>query len=148
DFPLNATPVHDFINQARKTPENIAIVFEGSEMSYKHLDEKSTQLAQYLLMNGITANTPVPLCLQSCPEMVIALLAIWKAGAAYIPIDLVLSVTRIRYIAEETKSPLSLCHQPTSLRLAELSAIKCLLLDDLDSEIWSRPITELHGLPH
>jgi amino acid adenylation domain-containing protein/non-ribosomal peptide synthase protein (TIGR01720 family) len=76
-----------FEKQAEKTPENTALVFEGQSIKYSELNQRSNQLANYLIKLGAGPGTLTGLCIERSPEMVIGLLGILKSGSAYIPID-------------------------------------------------------------
>ncbi len=80
--------IHElFAMQAEKTPESIAIVCGAELLTYDELDHRSNQLAHYLLSRGVGPETIVGLCVERSPEMVVGLLGITKAGAAYLPLD-------------------------------------------------------------
>jgi len=76
-----------FAEQAKKTPEAIAVTFAQQQLTYRELDQKSTQLANYLRTLGVVSNTLVGLCVERSLEMIIGLLGILKAGGAYLPLD-------------------------------------------------------------
>ncbi len=74
--------------QAARTPERVAVVYEdGSALTYGELDRRSDRLALRLQRLGVGLDAPVGVLLQRSPELVISLLAIWKAGGAYLPLD-------------------------------------------------------------
>ncbi|MCW5617760.1 MAG: amino acid adenylation domain-containing protein [Nitrosomonas sp.] len=80
--------LHGLVEKTYKlTPEAVAIVFESEEVTYRQLIQQSNQLANYLMHKGIQPNALVGLCVDRSPRMLVAMLAIMKAGAAYIPID-------------------------------------------------------------
>jgi len=80
--------IHDLIvAQARRTPDMAAVAFEGETLTYADLDSRSNRLARYLHQLGAGVDMPVGVCLGRSPELIIALLAILKAGAAYVPLD-------------------------------------------------------------
>jgi amino acid adenylation domain-containing protein len=73
--------------QARRTPHASAVVTDDERLSYLELDERANQLAHLLLSMGIGAQSRVGVCLDRGPAMIVALLAVLKAGAAYVPVD-------------------------------------------------------------
>lgn len=80
--------VHERIGHcARTTPDATALVFAGAVLTYRQLDEKANALANTLLEQGITPESLVAIYQRRSLEMVISILAILKAGAAYVPID-------------------------------------------------------------
>jgi amino acid adenylation domain-containing protein len=76
-----------FEQQAARDPKAIALVFKKQELSYRDLNERANQVASYLRKRGVKPEVLVGVCLERCPEMLIALLGIWKAGGAYVPLD-------------------------------------------------------------
>src|SRR5262249_9084923 len=73
--------------QARRTPDAPALLFDDVELSYGELERRSNRLAHVLMKKGVSAEERVVLCLERSPEMVIAILAVLKAGGAYVPLD-------------------------------------------------------------
>ena len=84
-----------------KTPDRVAISFEDDSLSYRELDERSTQLAIILQKLGVSPEKLVAVYLDRSSEMIIALLGILKAGAAYIPIDPNFPAERLGWIIED-----------------------------------------------
>ncbi|SAK77435.1 non-ribosomal peptide synthetase [Caballeronia temeraria] len=76
-----------FERQVTRTPDATALVFEGESLSYARLNGRANRLAHQLIALGVGPEARVALCMERGPEMVIALLAILKAGAAYVPFD-------------------------------------------------------------
>lgn len=102
-------PVHIiFEEQVNKTPNNIAVVFENKKLTYKELNEKSNQLAYFLRKNGIGKEDIVCILLDKSLEMIIAILAILKAGGAFLPIDVYYPKDRIDYMINDSNSKLIL----------------------------------------
>src|ERR1043165_148374 len=80
--------LHDlFAEQAGRTPDAVAVVFEEQQLSYRELDRRSNQLAHHLRRLGVGPETIVGLCVERSIEMVVGLLGILKAGGAYLPLD-------------------------------------------------------------
>ncbi len=76
-----------FEAQAARTPGAVAVVFDGQELSYAGLNERANRLARLLIERGAGPEHFVALALPRSVDMVVALVAVWKAGAAYLPID-------------------------------------------------------------
>lgn len=80
--------LHTFVEQqVARTPGAIALVSEDDRLTYAELNARANQLAHYLISRGVTTETFVAICLERSVEMVVALLAVLKAGAAYVPLD-------------------------------------------------------------
>src|SRR3977135_1503635 len=76
-----------FESQVQRTPQATAVLFQSTPLSYAELNRRANQLAHYLIAEGLGPESIVALALPRSLEMVIALLGILKAGAAYLPID-------------------------------------------------------------
>ncbi|MBE7527130.1 MAG: amino acid adenylation domain-containing protein [Burkholderiales bacterium] len=122
--------IHElFEEQTISTPEAIAVTCGGASLDYNLLNRKANQLAHYLIANGISKNTFVGLCVDRSLEMVIGILGILKAGAAYVPIDPDYPDERISFLLKDT-SPILLLTQEFLLdRLIQSFDIKCICLD-------------------
>ncbi|PPT24484.1 non-ribosomal peptide synthetase [Xanthomonas arboricola] len=80
--------IHElFEDQAARSPEAIALVYEGQELSYAELNAQANRLAHHLIALGVEPDGRVAICVERSPAMVIGLLAILKAGGAYVPLD-------------------------------------------------------------
>ena len=116
DYPKEQTIVDLFEQQAEKTPDNVAVIFEDQQLNYRELNCKSNQLAHYLLKikNSADAgalindNGLIAIGVERSLDMIIGLLAVLKAGAAYLPIDPGYPEARIGYILEDSAAPVLL----------------------------------------
>ncbi|MBN8820561.1 MAG: amino acid adenylation domain-containing protein [Spirosoma sp.] len=97
-YPTDKTLVDLFVDQARQTPDQVAVVCADSLLTYAELDQQSNQLAHYLRKQGVKPETLVPICLDRSIAMIVGLLGILKAGGAYVPIDPDYPADRIEYI--------------------------------------------------
>jgi amino acid adenylation domain-containing protein len=87
DYPRDRCLDDLFSEQAAKTPDAVALVYDDQHLTYRELDRRSNQLAHYLRGLGVGPEVIVGLCAERSPEMVIGLLGILKAGGAYLPLD-------------------------------------------------------------
>ncbi len=103
--------VHElFEEQARKTPDAVAVMFEDASLSYAELNRRANQLAHHLRELGVGPDGRVAVCLERSPELIVALLGILKAGGAYVPLDPAYPEERLRYMLEDC-APLALLTQ-------------------------------------
>ncbi len=92
-----------FEQQAERSPDSVAVVFEGRELTYRQLNERANQLAHYLRSLGVGPETPVALCLERSPALVIGILGILKAGGAYVPLDADYPQERLRFMLADAQ---------------------------------------------
>jgi len=92
-----------FEQQAERDPDAIAVVSQGESISYRNLNERANRLANLLLHRGIQQESLVGVCVERSPEMIVALLGILKAGAAYVPLDSRLPVERLRHLLDDAQ---------------------------------------------
>ncbi len=101
-YPKEKTLVDLFEEQAKRTPEKVAIVSGSHQLTYRLLDQRTDLLASYLAQLGIGLEKGVGILLPRSIEMVMAWLAVLKSGGFYIPLDPSYSHSRINSICEET----------------------------------------------
>ncbi|MEV6976425.1 amino acid adenylation domain-containing protein [Kitasatospora sp. NPDC093806] len=104
--------VHGLVEaQARRSPDAVALEFEGVEVSYRELDRRANRLAHRLRALGAGPERVVAVGAQRSPELVVALLGILKSGAAYLPLDLELPADRLASMVDRT-APVALVRGP------------------------------------
>ncbi|REC41714.1 non-ribosomal peptide synthetase, partial [Chryseobacterium pennipullorum] len=122
---------HLFEDQVSKTPERVAVVFQDVQISYRELNERSNRLANYLIDTyNLQPDDIVPLCLERSENMLIAILAVLKSGAAYVPMDASYPAERVSHILKDTGAQLILGQKSTAERLGNWGA-EVISLDDV-----------------
>jgi natural product biosynthesis luciferase-like monooxygenase protein len=100
---VDSSCVHEAIAaQAARTPHRIAVRFHGQELTYRDLEQRATALAHRLVRQGVRPGDVVGLSLDRTPELVVAMFAIMKAGAAYLPLDPEYPRDRIAFMIEDS----------------------------------------------
>ena len=94
--------------RAESSPDDVALVFEAERLTYRELDDRVSQLARYLRQRGAAPEAFVALALPRSIDMVVALFAVLRAGAAYLPLELDLPVDRLRTIIDDARPVLLL----------------------------------------
>ncbi|WP_208113768.1 non-ribosomal peptide synthetase [Tahibacter aquaticus] len=95
--------VHElFEAQAARTPHAVAAVFGEQQLSYGQLNAQANQVAHYLLQQGVQSDTLVGLCVERSPDMLVGMLGILKAGAAYLPLDPDYPQERIAFMLQDS----------------------------------------------
>ena len=129
--PVDQRPVHElFAARAAAQPAHPALEFQGRAVSYAELDVRANQLAHELIAHGVGPGELVALLLPRSVEQVVALLAVLKAGAAYLPIDVSYPVERITAMLDDAGPALALTTARESACLGGRTLPR-LLLDDL-----------------
>ena len=105
DFDRRTIP-EIFAAQAARSPHAIALAFAGQELSYAELNSRADRLARRLIDKGVGAETLVGLCIERSMEMIVAVLGIWKAGAAYLPLDLTYPAERLVLMLDDARPAL------------------------------------------
>ncbi|MBE5929369.1 MAG: amino acid adenylation domain-containing protein, partial [Lachnospiraceae bacterium] len=102
DYPSDKTVVELFEEQVAKTPDNVAVVFEGESLTYAELNAKANSLAYKLRELGVKPDDFVALLTERSLEMIVGIYGIIKAGGAYVPIDPNYPEDRIAYMLEDS----------------------------------------------
>ncbi|CAG0937718.1 fengycin family lipopeptide synthetase D [Thermoflexales bacterium] len=114
--------LHELIeDHATQTPDAVAVTFEDAQLTYRELNEHANQLAHYLQQLGIGPEIAVGVCLARSLELIISLLAIWKAGGTYVPLDPTLPPARLTFTLADARATLLLTdsHVKETLSLPE-----------------------------
>ncbi|HEX5750367.1 MAG TPA: amino acid adenylation domain-containing protein, partial [Archangium sp.] len=102
---------HLFEAQVARGPEATALVAGTTRLSYGELNHRANQLAHFLRARGAGPDVPIGICLQRTADLVVGLLAILKAGAAWLPLDPSYPVERLTYAIEDARAPLLLTQE-------------------------------------
>ncbi|MEV6333067.1 condensation domain-containing protein, partial [Streptomyces sp. NPDC051909] len=109
DDSLSALAIVD--RQAASRPSSVLVMDGQTSLTYSELVMRANRLAHYLLRRGVEHGDRVGVCLPRSVEALIAFLAVWKAGAAYVPLDPAYPVTRLAFIAEDSGVALTLTQE-------------------------------------
>ena len=104
DYDRSLTWIDQFQQQAKAHPDQTAVVDSTSQLTYRELDEKSDALAHWLVGQGVNPDDFVAVKMDRVKEFVVAVMAIQKAGAAYVPIDMDYPEDRISYMIENSEA--------------------------------------------
>jgi len=141
--------VHQLIEaQALKTPDAEAVVFGTVSLSYAALNQQANKLARELRSHGVTPGSRVCICLNRSPAVIVSILAVLKAGAAYVPLDPDYPTARLVYCLEDT-APKVICTDRATAQSAQLpdESIPRLYLDEFSFlEEDSRALTDRSDL--
>ncbi|NHB98701.1 non-ribosomal peptide synthetase, partial [Photorhabdus stackebrandtii] len=133
DFPKEVLLHELFEQQVVRTPDATAVVFEESTLSYGELNRRANRLAHHLLALGIRPDDRVAICIERSLEMMVGLLGILKAGAAYVPLDPAYPAERLTYMLEDA-APMALLTQTGLLETLD-SHLPTIVLDARGSSV-------------
>ncbi|WP_459514968.1 amino acid adenylation domain-containing protein [Erwinia amylovora] len=108
-----------FEQQAAQNPAALALTFEGQTLSYGELNSRANRLAHALLARGVGPDGLVAICAARSPQLMVALLAVLKTGAAYVPLDPDYPQQRLHYILQDAAAPLLLADAAGRAALGE-----------------------------
>jgi len=137
--PVQSRLVHHFLeDRARTDPNSEAITFEGRTLNYAELNSRANRLAHYLRERGAGPEVLVGVAIERSPEMLVALLAISKAGAAYMPLDVTYPIDRLHFMIDDSGMALLLTDSRHSERLGS-TAVTSVQLDVDEAKIAAEP---------
>ena len=135
EYPKNKCIHQLFEEQVEKTPDAVALVFEDQQLTYKELNSRANQLAHYLQQLGVRSETLVGICVERSPLMVMALLGIFKAGGAYIPLDPSYPPERLALMLEDARVSVLLTQQA---RVEGLPPCSGQVVDLDNNDLWEK----------
>ncbi|MTJ23751.1 amino acid adenylation domain-containing protein [Dolichospermum sp. UHCC 0352] len=136
DYPRHLCVHELFAAQVAKTPDNIAVIFEGQKLTYQELNHRANQVAHYLQSLGVEPEVLVGICVERSLEMIIGMLGILKAGAAYLPLDPTYPKERLSFMLSDSQVQVLLTQQKFVKSFAD-SGAKTVCLDQ-DWELITR----------
>ncbi|WP_240940804.1 non-ribosomal peptide synthetase, partial [Planosporangium flavigriseum] len=122
-----------FEAQAARTPDATAVVHDGAALSYAELNARANRLAHVLVERGAGPERFVALALPRSPDLIVALLAVLKSGAAYLPIDPSYPAERIAFMLGDARPALVLTTSGASDSVPDVPGVDRLLLDRTDT---------------
>jgi amino acid adenylation domain-containing protein len=129
DLPQNRCAHQLFEAQVEQTPEAVAVVFKGEQLTYRELNQRANQLAHYLLQQEVGPEVCVGICLDRSVEMIVGILGVLKAGGAYLPLDPMSPSARLAFMLEDARVPVLLTQQRLRAVLPEGGAPQVVCLD-------------------
>ena len=148
EYPLEKGMHELLAEQARKRPDAIAVVLESAELVNSELDARANRLAHQLIRVGVGRNVPVGVCLERSFELAVALLAVLKAGGAFMPLDPEYPVERLRWMLHDSAAPVILTQKSIlgHLRRARGDGSATLVCVDEPEQLAEAPSTD-PGVP-
>ncbi|WP_425807738.1 non-ribosomal peptide synthetase, partial [Micromonospora echinospora] len=119
-----------FEAQVRRTPDAVAVEFEGGRWSYGQVNERANRLARFLVGRGVGREQVVGLVLAPSAQWLVSLLAVVKAGAAFCPIDPALPASRVRFVVGDVNPSVVLTQTDTASVVSGLVADRLVVLDE------------------
>ena len=127
DYPRDKCIHQLFEEQGERAPDAVAVVFEGSSLTYRELNARANQVAQHLRSLGVGPEILVGIWVERSMGMIIGLLAVLKAGGAFVPITPDLPMARLAFLMEDAQLTVLLTQEPLRAKLPPTAArIVCL----------------------
>ncbi|RJS56187.1 non-ribosomal peptide synthetase [Bacillus subtilis] len=130
----HASLPEQFEKQAALSPDAIAVVYEDQSLSYAELNERANRLARMLISEGVGPEQFVALALPRSLEMAVGLLAVLKAGAAYLPLDPDYPADRIAFMLKDAQPAFIMTNTKAAGSIPPAENVPKIVLDDLDLE--------------
>ncbi len=128
--------VHElFADRARENPDAVAVKFDAQTLSYGELDRQANRLAHALIARGVGPEVRVAIAMPRSAEIMVAFLAVLKAGGVYVPLDVEYPRDRLLYMMQDSRSQLLLTHSSVHQRLPIPEGLQALAVDDVQA--WS-----------
>ncbi len=147
DYPRHQTLAALFEAQAGQTPHRSAVVDADTVLTFAQLNQQANRLAWSLQELGVAPDVPVAVFLERSPALVVALLAVLKAGAAFLPLDPDTPPARLRFMLNDARPPVILTTEELSRRLPDTPAV-VVALDGADLSRLPARNPDCPALPH
>ena len=134
-----------FEQQVERTPELVALSCAGDQITYDQLNARANQLAHYLRTRGVGPEVQVGICLERSIDLVVGMLGVLKAGAAYVPLDPDYPAERVTYMLSDAGTPILLTSRKVH-SIAPEAAVERIYLDADWEHIDSESTTNLESL--
>ncbi|MEU2738043.1 amino acid adenylation domain-containing protein [Streptomyces sp. NPDC007095] len=139
--PLPDGPIHAlFAQQAAATPDAVAVEAEGTTLTYRELDRRADTLARNLVRRGVGPDTLVAVAMPRSTDLVVALLAVLKAGAGYLPIDVAYPAERVAFMLRDAAPALVV----TDGGFTPPNGLPCARIDELTAAVDDVPPAVRH----
>jgi amino acid adenylation domain-containing protein/FkbM family methyltransferase len=122
-----------FEAQAARTPNAGALAWEGGTLTYAELNARANRLAHHLAALGVGLETRVAVCMERGPELIAAILAVLKAGGAYLPLDPGYPAARLGAMLGDADARVLLTHETVRRRLLTLPTVRVVSVDGADA---------------
>lgn len=130
-----------FERQVEISPELIALIHQDKQLSYEALNKRANQLAHYLIEQGVADEQVIAVCLPPGEALVVSLLAVLKAGATYLPMDVEYPDERLRYFIKDSDCTLTICQERDAQRLCPDDDSALLIIDQIDASLSKQAIS-------
>ncbi|HEX2191327.1 MAG TPA: amino acid adenylation domain-containing protein, partial [Longimicrobiaceae bacterium] len=126
----DSSPVHlRFAAQAARTPDAVAVAAGGGAVTYAELDRRSDLLADELRRRFVGPEVPVAVCADRSPALPVAVLAVWKAGGAFVPLDPSHPAERLAFVLADSGAAVLVAQDGIAERLPEFGGEVCVVSD-------------------
>ncbi|WP_026248353.1 amino acid adenylation domain-containing protein [Streptomyces sp. LaPpAH-108] len=128
-----------FESHVRLAPDRIALTCSGSELTYAELNDRANRFAHHLISRGVGRGSVIGVCLDRIPELVVSILGIMKAGAAYVPLDPTYPAERLRLMTSQLpQNKLNIASADTYDLLEETTG-ELILIEELADALVAEP---------
>ncbi|MEU8686812.1 amino acid adenylation domain-containing protein, partial [Streptomyces sp. NPDC048611] len=129
-------------HQVSRAPQAIAVESDDRRLTYGDLDTKANRLARHLMDRGVGSDTVVAVAMERTPEWVVAMLAVVKAGGAYLPVDPSYPAERIGFMLEDAQPALLLTDGPSAQKLPHSDVPQLLLDEEMTAAVVAAQLTD------